>query len=171
MSLPGGSPTIGVSMGGRIPPVNTGPDISGWGIGYREKDSGDFITSTHTSSTLDARIENLTKGVTYEVRVQAKNDEGDSEWSPSAEIEIPNQPPVAVSSFDDLTLAVGGAVEIVSADGVFSSQDGDLLTYSASSGNTAAATVQLIGTKVLVDPGSAGSATITLTASDPCPSS
>ena len=167
LSLPGGSPTIGVSMGGRIPPVNTGPDISGWGIGYREKDSGDFITSTHTSSTLDARIENLTKGVTYEVRVQAKNDEGDSEWSPSAEIEIPNQPPVAVSSFDDLTLAVGGAVEIVSADGVFSSQDGDLLTYSASSGNTAAATVQLIGTKVLVDPGSAGSATITVTASDP----
>ncbi len=167
LSLPGGSPTIAVSMGGRIPPVNTGPDISGWGIGYREKDSGDFITSTHTSSTLDARIDNLTKGVTYEVQVQAKNDEGDSEWSPSAEKELPNKPPVVVGSFDDLTLAVGGAVEIVSADGVFSSQDGDLLTYSASSGNTAAATVQLIGTKVLVDPGSAGSATITVTASDP----
>ncbi len=99
--------------------------------------------------------------------MQAKNDEGDSEWSPTAEIEIPNQPPVAIGSFDDLTLAVGGAGEIVSTDGVFSSQDGDLLTYTASSSNTATASVQMIGTEVLVDPGSAGSATITVTASDP----
>ena len=163
----GFTPTIGVSQGGRIPPVNTGPDINAWGVGYREKDSGDFITSTHTSSTLDARIENLTKGVTYEVQVQAKNAEGDSEWSPSAEMEIPNQPPVAVGSFDDLTLAVGGAVEIVSAGGVFGSQDGDLLTYAASSSNTAAAAVQVIGAEILVDPQAAGSATITVTASDP----
>ena len=163
----GFTPTIGVSRGGRIPPVNTGPDINAWGVGYRQKDSGDFITSTHTSSTLDARIENLTKGVTYEVQVQAKNAEGDSEWSPSAEKELPNQPPVVVGSFDDLTLAVGGAVEIVSAGGVFGSQDGDLLTYAASSSNTAAAAVQVIGAEILVDPQAAGSATITVTASDP----
>ena len=162
------TPSIAVSQGGRVPLANTGPDISGWGVQYREKDSGDdFTSSTHTSATLDARIENLTKGDTYEVQVQAKNAEGDSEWSPSAEIELPNQPPAAVGTFDDLTLAVGGAVEIVSADGVFSSQDGDLLTYSASSGNATAAAVQMTGTKVLVDPGSAGSATITVTASDP----
>ena len=169
LSLPlGFTPTIAVSQGGRVPLANTGPDINAWGVRHREKDSGDdFTSTTHASSTLDARIENLTKGVTYEVQVQAKNDEGDSEWSPSAEIEIPNKPPVAVGSFDDLTLAVGGAVEIVSARGVFSSQDGDLLTYSASSGNTAAASVQMIGAEILVDPQAAGSATITVTASDP----
>ena len=162
------TPTIAVSMGGRIPPVNTGPEITGWGVQYREKDSGDdFTSATYTSGTLDGRIENLTKGLTYEVQVQAKNDEGDSEWSPSEEIEIPNQPPVAVGSFDDLTLAVGGAVEIVSVDGVFSSPDRDLLTYTASSGNTAAATVRMIATEILVDPQAAGSATITVTASDP----
>ncbi len=166
--LDGTTPTIAVGMGGRIPPVNTGPEITGWGVQHREKDSGDdFTGTTYTSATLDARIENLTKGLTYEVQVQAKNDEGDSEWSPSAEIEIPNQPPVAVGTFDDLTLAVGGAVEIVSADGVFSSPDGDLLSYTASSGNTAAATVQMISTEILVDPQAAGSATITVTASDP----
>ena len=164
----GFTPSIAVSRGGRAPLANTGPDISSWGVQYREKDSGDdFTTTTHTSATLDARIENLSKGVTYEVQVQAKNDEGDSEWSPSAEIEIPNQPPVAVGSFDDLTLAVGGAVEIVSTTGVFGSQDGDLLTYTASSGNTSAATVQMIGKEVLVDPQAAGSATISVTASDP----
>ena len=54
---------------------------------------------------------------------------------------------------------MGGAVEIVSAGGVFSSQDGDLLTYTALSGNTAAASFHVIGTEILVDPGSAGSAT------------
>ena len=168
LSLPTAfTPTIAVSQGGRVPLANTGPDINAWGIRYREKDNGDFINTTHTSSNLDARIGNLNRGVTYEVQVQAKNDEGESEWSPTAEIEIPNQPPVAVGSFDDLTLAVGGAVGIVSTDGVFSSQDGDLLTYTASSSNTATASVQMIGTEVLVDPGSAGSATITVTASDP----
>ena len=163
----GFSPTIAVSQGGRVPLANTGPDINAWGVGYRAGNSGDFITSTHISSTLDARIENLSKDVTYEVQVQARNDEGESEWSPTAEIEIPNQPPVAVGSFDDLTLAVGGAVEVVPTDGVFSTQDGDLLTYTASSSNTVAASVQMIGEEVLVDPGSAGSATITVTASDP----
>ena len=160
------TPTIGVSQGGRTPLVNTGPDINAWGIQYREKDSGDLITTTHNSAPLDARIENLTKGVTYEVQIQAKNDEGDSEWSPSSEREIPNQPPIATGSFDDLTLAVGGAVEVVSTSGVFSSQDGDLLTYSASSNNTSAASVKMIGEEILVDPGSAGNARITVTASD-----
>ncbi len=148
-------------------PANTGPDINAWGIQYREKGSGDFINTTHTSATLDARIENLSKGVTYEVQVQAKNDEGDSEWSPTAEIEIPNQPPIVVGSFDDLTLAVGGAVEVISTYSVFGAQDGDLLTYTVSSNNTSAASVEMIGTEVLVDPGSAGSARITVTASDP----
>ncbi len=168
LSLPGGfAPTIVVSQA-RITPVNTGPDINAWGIRYRAKDSGDFIDQTpHTSLEFLPRIDNLDKGFTYEVQVQAKNDEGDSEWSLSAEIEIPNEPPVAVGSFDDLTRAVGGAVEIVSARGMFARQDGDLLTYTATSSNTSAASVQMIGTQVLVDPGSAGSATITVTASDP----
>ena len=158
-------PDIGVSRG-RRPPVNTGPDINTWGIRYREKDSGDF-TNHPSASSLPRTIQGLDKGVTYEVQMQAKNDEGDSEWSSSAEIEIPNESPVVVGSFDDLTLPVGGAVEIVSADRVIGSQDRDLLTYTASSNNTSAASVQVIGAEILVDPGSAGSATITVTASDP----
>ena len=168
LDLPFAPRTILLVSHGRRRTANTGPDITGWGIRYREGNSGDFITHTsHPSPKLSVQIKNLNRGVTYEVQVQAKNDEGDSEWSPSAEITILNQSPVAVGSFDDLTLAVGSAVEIVSADGVFKDLDRDILTYAAKSSDTAAASVQVIGTEILVDHGSAGSATITVTASDP----
>ena len=62
---------------------------------------------------------------------------------------------------------MGGAVEIVSADDVFDDPDDIRLTYTAASSNTAAASVKVIHTEVLVDPLSSGGATITVAATDP----
>ena len=158
---------------GRRPPPNTGPEITAWEIQYRVKDTGDFIGHTPdpepdwTQPDWVVLIRNLNRATTYEVQVAARNDEGGGEWSPSAEIEIPNQSPVVDGSIDDVTLPVGGAVEVVSVDDAFDDPDDFVLTFTASSSNTAAAPVQVSGGEVLIDPKAAGSATITVTASDP----
>ncbi len=164
--------TIGVSPG-RRPPTNTGPEIINWSIQYRIRNTGDFKSFSPdpepdwTQPDWVTAITGLDRGATYEVQVRAKNDEGESEWSPSADADIPNQSPVADGTFDDLTLPVGGAVEIVSADDVFDDPDDIRLTYTASSSNSAAASVHVIDTEVLVEPLSAGSSRITVTATDP----
>ncbi len=163
---------IGVSPG-RRQPTNTGPAITNWDVQYRIGNTGDFTTHSPdpepdwTQPDWKTEITGLDRDATYEVQVRAKNDEGESEWSPSAEAAIPNQSPVADGAFDDLTLPVGGVVEIVSADDVFGDPDFDRLTYTASSSNSSAASVQVIDAEVLVDPLTVGSARITVTASDP----
>ncbi len=158
---------------GRRPPANTGPDITAWEIQYRVKDSGDFISYTPdpepdwTEPDWVALIRNLNRATTYEVQVRAKNDEGEGEWSASGEVEIPNQSPVVDGSIDDVSLAVGGAVEVVSVDDAFDDPDDIVLNFTASSSNTAAAPVRVSGAEVLVDPLAVGTATVTVTASDP----
>ena len=99
------------------------------------------------------------------MQVRAKNDEGESEWSPSAKATISNASPI-VSSIDNVTLPAGGAVEIVYVDDKFDDPDDYSLRYKASSNNSAAATVQVIADAVLINPLSTGNATITVTATD-----
>ena len=158
---------------GRRPPANTGPEITEWEIQYRVKDTGDFIGHTPspepdwTEPDWGVLIRDLNRATTYEVQVAAKNDEGAGKWSPSAEIEIPNESPVVDGSIDDVTLPVAGAVEVVSVDDAFDDPDDIALSFTASSSNTVAAPVQVSGGEVLVEPKAAGSATITVTASDP----
>ncbi len=166
------SRTIVVSPG-RRPPANTGPDITAWEIQYRVKTSADFIGYTPdpepdwTEPDWQVGITGLNRDTTYEVQVRAKNDEGESAWSPSAEVTIPNQSPVVDGSIDDVSLPVGGAVEVVSVDDAFDDPDDFGLRYTASSSNGAVASVQVSGTEVLVDPLATGTAIITVTASDP----
>ena len=150
-------------------PTNTGPDIGLYEIQYRAK-GGFFWGSLYSSVVGDdweTEILGLINGITYEVRIQADNGEGKSEWSLS-EITIPNQAPVVVGSIDAATGTVGGAVEIAYMYSVFSDPDGhDLdLQFTATSNNEAAATVQVIGFAVMITPVAAGNATITVTASD-----
>ena len=158
---------------GRRELVNTGPDINNYNIWYRVKDSGNFIYISlsdpdWTKPDWVVRIEGgFNRGTTYEVQVQAINDEGESEWSPSAEATVPNESPVVAGSIDDVTLPAGGAVEIVFVNDAFDDPDNDGLRYAAASDNEAVAAVQVIDTEVLVDPLAAGTATITVTATDP----
>ena len=159
---------------GRRPPANTGPDITAWEIRYRVKDSGDDFNGYTPEPAPDwtepdwvAQIRDLNRATAYEVQVAAKNDEGGGMWSPSAEIEISNQSPVVDGSIDDVTLPVGGAVEVVSVDDAFDDPDDFVLNFTASSSNSAAAPVEVSGGEVLVDPKASGTSTITVTASDP----
>ena len=154
---------------GRTPLTNTGPDITAYEIQYRVKDTGDFKSTSLTlvpDRDWPVLIEELNRNQTYEVQVRAKNDEGESEWSPSAEATIPNASPIA-SSIDDVTLPAGGIVERVNVDDVFDDPDDSRLRYTALSSNSAAATVQTIDGVVLITPVATGTATITVMATDP----
>ena len=153
---------------GRTAPANTGPDITAWDVQYNVKNSGAFtVTILNKPPDVVQDITGLFRNTTYEVRLRAKNDEGESEWSPSSEATIPNASPIASGSIDDLTMPAGGAVAVVFMDDAFDDPDDFRLRYTATSSNGAIATVQVIGGVVLIDPLSAGTATITVTATDP----
>ena len=62
-------------------PDTTGkPPITGYDVQYRLS-GGSWTDYGHSSVVTSATIGNLTIGTTYDVRVHAKNDEGDGAWS------------------------------------------------------------------------------------------
>ncbi|HHW42878.1 MAG TPA: CehA/McbA family metallohydrolase [Desulfotomaculum sp.] len=77
-----------------------------------------------------------------------------------------NNPPVLARPMDDRTATAGGPAVTLDLNGVFSDLDGDTLTYSATSSSPAVATVAVSGNTLQVTPVAAGTATITVTASD-----
>ena len=77
-----------------------------------------------------------------------------------------NQAPVTVSTIPAQTLTVGGSAASVNVSSNFRDPDNDGLTYTATSDNTRIATVSVSGTVVTITPRNAGSATVTVTASD-----
>ncbi|MDE2885269.1 MAG: fibronectin type III domain-containing protein [Chloroflexota bacterium] len=64
-------------------PTNTGPDITGYDIQYREGASGSFTDGPQDQTGASATVSNLTVGTAYEFQVRATNDEGDGPWSDS----------------------------------------------------------------------------------------
>ena len=64
------------------------------------------------------------------------------------------------------TLTVGGNPSNVDVTPYFSDPDDDPLTYSVTSSDTAIVTAGVSGTMMTLDPASAGTATVTVTASD-----
>ena len=155
-------------------PTNTGPDIGGYEIQFRARESSPLFENSILLIVLgeddwETDIPGLINGITYEVRIQALSGEGLSEWSPISEITIPNEAPVVDGAIDAVTGTVGGAVEIAYALSVFSDPDGpDLyLQYTGASSDEDIATVEMIGFAVRITPVAAGNATITVTARDP----
>ena len=62
-------------------PANTGPDIANYHVQYRI--SGTFTDWPDTGPSLTRTITGLRSGRTYQIRVQAENDEGKGAWSNS----------------------------------------------------------------------------------------
>ncbi len=78
-----------------------------------------------------------------------------------------NNAPTTVRTIPNQTLNLGGTAATVSLSPYFSEPDGDALSYTAYSSNTAIATVSVSGSTVTITPVAAGTATITVTATDP----
>ena len=65
-----------------VAPGNGGkPDISGYDVQYRQGTSGTWSAHTHSGTAVTADIGSLTANTAYQVRVRAKNDEGDGAWT------------------------------------------------------------------------------------------
>ena len=75
-------------------PGNTGPDITGYGVQYRQEGETEYTGADHSGTTPTATITGLEANTTYMVRVQATNDEGTSDWSDDRQaVTNINQPP------------------------------------------------------------------------------
>ena len=66
-------------------PTNTGPPITGYNYQYKKTSDSDSPGNwtQGTASGLSVTIGSLEEGISYDVQIQAKNDEGTSAWSPS----------------------------------------------------------------------------------------
>ena len=80
-------------------------------------------------------------------------------------VQAVNHPPTVVGTLDDRTLSPGDTVTEDVA-GLFEDPEGDELTFSASSSDTAVATASLDGSSLTVVAVADGSATVTVTATD-----
>ena len=78
-----------------------------------------------------------------------------------------NRPPVAVGTLAPLTIGSGEPAVSVDVAAAFRDPDGDLLTYTATSSAPAVASVSTAGSMVTLAPVRPGSATVTVTATDP----
>ncbi len=81
-------------------------------------------------------------------------------------VTVPNRAPGSVGTIEDQVLFVGKTAE-VNVRPHFADQDGDTLTYAASSSDSAVVSVSMAGGVAIVAAVSQGTATITVTASDP----
>ena len=66
------------------PDLDGGPDIAGYAVEYRQT-GGSWTNFAHTGTAVTTTITGLTANTEYRVRVQAKNGEGDSDWSDASD--------------------------------------------------------------------------------------
>ena len=64
-------------------PANAGPAITDYDVQYREGTSGSWTDGGHTGTAVTATLSSLSENTSYQVQVQATNDEGTGDWSDS----------------------------------------------------------------------------------------
>ena len=75
--------TTGLSVSWTAPANVRRPAIAGYNLQYRAGTSGDWTAVPQSVSGTSTTISGLTMNMSYQVQVQALNDEGTSLWSPS----------------------------------------------------------------------------------------
>ena len=112
----------------------------------------------------DVRIQGVSPGLTT-VAIAATDPDGLTATQ-DVDVVVPNRPPVENPPLDDVRLRLGARMAIDLAEH-FSDPDGQALAYAASSSATSVVSVALSGTTlILTTGGSAGTAEISVTASD-----
>ena len=93
-----------------IEPDNTGPPITGYDVQYREGGSSSFTDVPHTGTGRTVQLTGLRAGTDYRVRVRARNEEGQSDWSAPGEGRT--IVPLTVRMTTDLAPPVEGAFRL-----------------------------------------------------------
>ncbi|WP_420615841.1 Ig-like domain-containing protein [Candidatus Palauibacter sp.] len=107
----------------------------------------------------------------YDLTLTVRERNGSASGAGSVDIEVTNvnEQPTVDNEITDQTLYVGERPneEVIELLDVFSDPDGDPLTYTAKSSNTAVATATVNGSTLTVTAKGKGEATVTVTAKDP----
>ena len=125
-----------------------------------------------SEKSLSVTAPNSPGAYTYKVCVSNVGAESNLDNNCSATVSVAvgldssNTPPSAVGSVPAQTLTANGTARRVDVSIYFRDTDGDRLTYTVRSDNTNVATVSASGNEVTITPKVAGSATVTVTASD-----
>ena len=169
-------PNRGPEAGDPIPDIEVfvGDEDSFDPSGHFSDPDGDALVYSASSSASGVARVSVSGGVvrveaarqgSATVTVTATDPEGLAAES-SFEVTVPNRRPEAGDPIPDIELFVGDA-ESFDASGHFSDPDGDALVYSASSSAGGVARVSVSGGVVSVEAAGQGSATVTVTATDP----
>ena len=118
--VPGSSTSLAASW--RKPGLNGGPEITGYKLEYRQG-SGNWQNFPHGDTAETTTITGLMAETEYQVRVQAENGEGDSDWSDPSDavrtnaVDIPIPPGLEVTLHlsDDALLEDDGRATLVTA--------------------------------------------------------
>ena len=155
----GGSPvTVDVSGSFRDPDGNA--------LSYAAESSDDLVaTATVSGSEVTIRPVSASSAT---VTVTATDPGGLKATQIIVVAVVPEyQPPQAVGTIAARVLTEGGSQVTVDVSGSFRDPDGDALSYAAESSDDLVATATVSGSEVTIRPVSAGSATVTVTATDP----
>ena len=136
-------------------------------------DALSFTASTSNAGVAAATVSGSTVTITAvaagtaTITVTARDPGGlTAALSANVAVEPANRAPVVTGSVPPQSLTAGQSVQVNLAP-FFSDPDGDALTYTAASSNTAIVTASVSGSTVTITAASVGSATITVSAADP----
>ena len=155
-------------------PENAGrPAITDYDVEYRRASDSDWTAHAHAGTGLSAVIESLTPGTDYQVRVLARNDEGDGPWSDAAQGTT-----VANSAPDFGTAAASRSVPENSPSGTSvgapvtaTDEDNDTLSYGLVGADASSFEIDgdgqiTVGTGTVLDHETGRSYAVTVTATD-----
>ena len=84
------------------PGLNGGPEITGYNVQYKLSTASTWSDFAHSGTGVMATITGLTAGMSYQVRVQAKNGETDSDWSDASDALSTNSTPTPDATITSL---------------------------------------------------------------------
>ena len=94
------SPSSTSLLVGWSAPSNKGPAISDYDVGYSRNSNGLFTDWSHSGNSTTATITGLNASTLYYVRVLARNAEGSSDWSPTANFTTTKWPTISSITSD-----------------------------------------------------------------------
>ena len=161
-----------IYLGGTSITIDAAPyfsDADGDALTYTVSDSDLANQKIGISLTSDGKV---TIGATFNtgtvtVRVYASDASAFATQTFTVTVAPASRAPTANGTIPDSTKKAGHSAYSVDLSGYFTDADGDTLTYTAVSSDTAKATVSLSSATLSVTPVAEGTATITATATDP----